>query len=78
MKHMEFIAVCAYDRHTDFLFYSPAFFVTDWSSLETVGEQMVKDAWAKISPHEAPKILRYEPGALVHDTHRESHNLQGG
>lgn len=65
-KKMQFIAVCGYDSFNTFGFFSVDFWIDEWSELETIGEVKVLEAWQRISPYPPPKILRYEPGALVH------------
>lgn len=68
---IEFAAVCPYEGLADFTFRSPSFFIDDGSSLEEAGERIVRTAWAKISPYEAPKIVRCDPGALIHITRED-------
>ncbi|WJJ55014.1 hypothetical protein [Xanthomonas phage RTH11] len=65
MKTMFFTAVCGYAGLEKFSFFSVDFSVEQWSDLEKVGQAMVEEEWAKISPHPAPTILQYVPGGIV-------------
>lgn len=65
-KQMHFTALCAYPDHKTFAFFSVDFVIEDWASLESEGQARVEEAWAKISPHPAPEIVRFEPGSLVY------------
>lgn len=65
-KRMSFVAVCAYDDKSQFHFFSPEFWIEGWADLERVGKATVEEQWAEISPYPPPKIIRYEPGSLVH------------
>jgi hypothetical protein len=69
-KVMEFVAVCQYPGKPEFLFYSDAFHVSAWADVEAVGADAVAISWAAISPHPAPPVVRYLPGALLHDACR--------
>lgn len=63
---MYFVAICGYPGLEAFAFYSVEFMVEHWSDLEKEGQRRVEEQWATISPHPPPKILRFEPGALVY------------
>lgn len=65
-KQMCFVAVCAYPDLSCFTFFSTDFVIDHWSDLETEGERRVKEEWAKISPHPAPQIVRFEPGHVAY------------
>ncbi len=65
-KQMHFTALCAYPGHKEFAFFSVDFVIENWSELEKEGQTRVEEAWSRISPHPAPEIVRFEPGALVY------------
>lgn len=66
MKQMYFTAVCAYPNHNNFNFFSVEFVIEDWADLERVGRAKVVEEWTKISPHPAPEIIDFLPGAVVY------------
>lgn len=65
-KRMQFVAMCQYPGHKEFRFYSEPFMVDSWSDLESTGEKIVQAEWARISPHPAPQVVDYLPGALLY------------
>lgn len=62
-------AVCQYPDKKEFAFFSPTFVVENWNSLEKTAQAVVDDAWADISPHPAPPIVKLIPGYLQY--HKE-------
>lgn len=65
-KRMQFVAVCQYPGMDQFRFHSEPFHVDTWADLEATGRQVVEAEWARISPHPAPPVVDYLPGALVY------------
>lgn len=57
-----------YDGKEPFFYSSPDMFVEVESELEAekLLESIVKDSWAKISPHPAPKLLSVLPLRVVY------------
>lgn len=63
-ERTSWVAVCAYPGKDQFRFFSPAFVSAGWSSLDDEAREAVRDAWAKISPHDPPEIIDLIPGYL--------------
>jgi len=66
MRESHWTCEVSYDGKEPFLFYSPAFYVSAEGELhaERLLQDLVNVEFAKISPHEPPKLLSVHPGRL--------------
>lgn len=73
IDRIHWTARCAYPGLDGFIFYSPTFTAESWSDLDDMAQSTVAEAWARISPHPAPKVVELIPGylQLVKNSERE-------
>lgn len=63
-KTFNWVAVCQYPDKEGFAFYSPTFVTDDLNKVDEIAEEIVLEAWSKISPYPAPPIIDILPGYI--------------